>query len=216
MRYLIVLLALAGCASTPQQGIDVQQVFRAAVSGDKAAFDQLIRQAESGDATAQNLLGNYYSNQDAANPHELDPVEAFKWHSRAARGGSVYAQGALADEYLHGRGTDQNTDVGMAWLRIAADRGEPLALYNLGNVYRRPGAEQDLIQTYRWWTVMMRRIVDGDIKSFPDPAAAIPVVRERRAQIAERMAAEQIAEAERLAEAWRPKTWEEIRAEAPI
>ena len=130
----------------------------------------------------------------------------------------AHAQGALAHEYLEGRGVERNQELGLAWLRIAAARGEPLALYHLGNVYRRPDievVEQDPVQTYKWWTLMSRQLVEGEIKSFCDPDSAVEIVLERRGRIAEKMTPKQIAQAQRLADEWSPKSWSELRSQIP-
>ncbi len=77
------------------------------------------------------------------------------------------------------------------WYHRAAEQGEAVAQLNLGDLYSRgSGVLRDLVQAYMWLPLAAaqgRRWADR-----------------RRREVAAGMTAAERAEAERLAEAWRP------------
>ena len=82
----------------------------------------------------------------------------------------------------------------MRLLRPLADRGEPLAEFDLGLMYELGhGVPRDLPTAHMWFSL----------------AASSPVLLDmavaNRDRIAAKMSLEQIAEAERLAQQWKPK-----------
>ncbi len=82
------------------------------------------RDAEQGDADAQNNLGAMYEvGQGVLRSY----VEALKWYRRAAQQGDAYAQYRLGFMYYMGQGVSRDYlhyVEAYAWLSLAAARGE--------------------------------------------------------------------------------------------
>jgi TPR repeat protein len=82
----------------------------------------------------------------------------------------------------------------MRLLRPLADRGQPLAEFDLGLMYEQGhGVQRDLPTAHMWFSLAASNPV------LLDKAAA------NRSRVAAKMSSEQIAEAERLAREWKPK-----------
>ena len=78
------------------------------------------------------------------------------------------------------------------WYRKAADQGHAKAQYNLALMYANGyGVPQDYVSAHMWWNLAAAK---GDENA-----------KRNRDIVAERMAPEQIAEAQRLAREWKPK-----------
>ena len=83
-----------------------------------------------------------------------------------------------------------------------AEQGDADAQYNLGLMYNNGlGVPQNLVQAHKWLSLAV---------SSKDSADANRNVELREAIVAD-MTPEQLAEAERLASEWTPKTWEELQ-----
>ena len=108
-----------------------------------------------------------------------------------AEAGDAEAQIALAGLYRGGLGIPADLAAAARWYRRAAEQGEAVAQLNLGDLYSRgAGVPRDLVQAYLWLSLAAaqgRRWADR-----------------RRQEVAPAMTAAERAEAERLAEAWRP------------
>ena len=90
----------------------------------------------------------------------------------------------------------------MGWYRKAAEQGYAIAQFNLGFSYDKgKGVPQDYVQAHKWVNVAASRTT-GEVAENS---------RLLRDQLAEKMTASQIAEAQRLAREWRPKSWEQLR-----
>jgi TPR repeat protein len=61
------------------------------------------------------------------------------------------------------------------------------------------GVPQDYVQAHTWINLAASRATTGEAK-----------YRLARDSLAERMTASQVAEAQRLAREWQPKTWEQL------
>lgn len=86
----------------------------------------------------------------------------------------------------------QNHAVAVAWYLRAADQGYTNAQFNLAIGYTNGiGMQRDDVQALKWWSLLAAR---GD-----------PQARQGIDLLAARMTPTQIAEAQRLARAWRPK-----------
>lgn len=108
-----------------------------------------------------------------------------------AEAGDPEAQVALAGLYLTGTGVTADPGKAGHWFHLAAVQGDPVAQLNLGDLYSKGlGVQRDLVEAYLWLS-----LAAAQGRSWP----AL-----RRKEIAALMTAEEILEAERRAEAWRP------------
>ncbi len=117
-----------------------------------------------------------------------DALEAWR---PLAEAGDAEAQVALAGLYRDGLGLRADLAEAVQWYRRAAEQGEAVAQLNLGDLYSRgEGLPRDLVQAYLWLSLSA-----AQGRRWPDL---------RRKEIAAVMTAAELAEAERLVEAWRP------------
>lgn len=94
-------------------------------------IDQLLLDAVSGNAEAQNQLGDAYYDGIGV---EQDYKQAFEWYLRAAEQGHGKAQYNVAYAYANGIGTQKNIDEAIKWYGKSADQGVALALYVLAKM----------------------------------------------------------------------------------
>ncbi len=116
------------------------------------------RAAARGSALAQNSLG------DLANP-DMDkqgctglPEQSYDtargWYAQAAKGGQVYAQRRLGEMYKAGLGLHgtEGPELAIYYLRAAAERGDAVALTDLGQIYLDgPEGMPDWVRAYAWF-----------------------------------------------------------------
>jgi len=96
--------------------------------------------------------------------------------------------------YYHGQGVPQDYVTSAAWLRRAADQGDPRTQFNLGIMYAAgQGVPQDYVQAHKW----LNLTASGE--KTPEKAT------ENRNIVAAKMTPAQIAEAQKLAREWKPK-----------
>ena len=75
----------------------------------------------------------------------------------------------------------------------------------LGGMYATErGVPGDLVEAHKWTNLAASRTSGEDAEK----------LREARELVAEAMTREQISEAQRLAREWKPKTWEELKAQS--
>ena len=128
--------------------------------------------------------------------------KAAKWVRRAAEQGHADAQFTLGLMYYHGEGLPQDNQEAARWARKAAEQGQVEAQYNLALSYANgEGLPQDYIQANKWLNL-------ADPRS---PGEVMDNYRLLRDKLAEIMTAAQVAEAQRLAREWRPKSWEQLK-----
>jgi uncharacterized protein len=183
----IVLLLI--CLSAPawadfKAGIDAHQ------RGDYAtALREWQPLAEQGDALAQYNLGLLYDNGRGV---QKDYAQARQWYEKAAAQGRADAQVNLGILYDYGRSIPQDFKKAVYWYRLSAKQGNDLAQRRLGLMYERgDGVERDIVQAYMWYIL--------GTTGGADRGAA------RKDALAKQMTPEQIAEAQKLAEEWKPK-----------
>jgi TPR repeat protein len=164
--------------------------YDAEVKGDYARAQTLYRVAAmAGDAYAQNNLGSlYYTGRGV--PKNL--VEAMKWFRMAADKGNATARNTLGTMYERGEGIKANPAEAAKWYRLAAEQGMAVAQNNLGILYASGnGVPMDRVQAHLWFMLASKE----------DQTA------QRRAEtIAARMTPEQVAEANKLAKEFKPKS----------
>ncbi len=85
--------------------------------------------------------------------------------------------------------------------RKAAEQGHAEAQYALGARYATgEGVPQDYVQAHKWYNLAAARTTEK-----------VGNYRSARDDLAERMTASQLSEAQRLAREWQPKSWEELK-----
>ena len=141
--------------------------------------------------------------------------EAFKWYRIAADQSSSYAENVLGVAYEHGFNVAQDDAEAFRWYRRAANRiyDRPgntwihSPQYNIAALYASGrGTAQDYVRALMWFKLA---IAFGDIK--PPAPLGIKLVDtskytalEQRDRLVALMTSAQIAEAEKLANEWRP------------
>lgn len=159
-------------------------------SGDYETALRLFRElADHGQANAQYNVGVMYAKGRGAPQND---AEALQWFRRAAAQGYAAAQFNLGAEYARGQGVPQNYTEAAKWYEKAASQGFAAAQFNLGGMYGRgEGVPKDPVQGYMWLDLAAAQ---GDANA-----------AKTRDSIALHMTAEQIAEAQKLARARKPK-----------
>ena len=158
---------------------------------DELPLDELRVLAEQGDAEAHTLGGMYQFGRGVAE----DDAEAVRWFRRAADQGHAFAQFNLATMSATGEGVPQDEAEAGRWFRLAADQGNPTARFRLGRMYANGrGVPQDDVEAHMWFSLAIAHYSGGDPERF----------EQARNEVAERMSADQIAEAQRRAQEWTP------------
>ena len=155
-------------------------------------LDELHALAEQGDAVAQFNLGVMYENGRGV---PQDDAYAGGWYRLAADQGYADAQFNLGIMYAFGVGMPQDYAEAVRWYRLAADQGHAPAQGNLGDMYADgQGVPKDYVDAHLWLNLAAAQSSGED--------------RDRRVKarddLAERMTAEQLAEARRRAREWTP------------
>ncbi len=95
--------------------------------------------------------------------------------------------------YDKGQGVPHDYTQAVNWYRKAAEQGYATARYNLGAMYDKGhGVPQDFVLAHMWLNLAAAQ---GDSEA-----------KKLRDELAEKMTPSQIAEAQRLAREWRPKS----------
>ena len=122
-----------------------------------------------------------------------------------AEQGDAGSQSALGAEYYLGRGMPQDYAEAAKWFRMAAEQGDAEAQYNLGVRYGTgQGVARDYVQADMWLNLAASRSQGEDLVESTESTKL-------RELLAEEMTPDQIAEAQRLAREWKPKTWDELK-----
>jgi|HubBroStandDraft_1064217.scaffolds.fasta_scaffold43920_2 TPR repeat protein len=122
---------------------------------------------------------------------ERNDAEAVRLYRLAADQGYAVAESNLGHMYSEGLGAEQNDAEAIKLNRLAADRGFAHAQFHLGIAYEHGrGVPQDEALAYMWFSLSAAQ-GDGD------------GIR-KRDKLAGTLTPDQIAEAQRLAQAWKP------------
>jgi tetratricopeptide (TPR) repeat protein len=152
--------------------------------------------AEQGVPRAQFNLGVMY---EIGRGVPQDYSEAEKWYRKAAEQEVPAARYNLGVMYFKGRGVPQDYSEAEKWYRKAAEQGVPRAQFNLGLMYADGlGVPQDYVLAHMWINIATSRYPSSENEN-QEWAAKI------RDLAASTMTPAQIAEAERLAQEWKPK-----------
>ena len=181
LRAASLVLVLATSMAAAQ---DFDAGFAAAQSGDYAtALREWTPLAKQGDADSQYNLGVMY---DTGQGVPQDDAEAVKWYRLAAAQGLAEAQYNLGLMYANGEGVPQDDAEALKWFRLAAAQGDAPAQFNLGVTYANgEGVPQDYITAHMWLNLAA---ANGSQRA-----------NAMRDSVAAKMAAADIAEAQRRA-----------------
>jgi TPR repeat protein len=117
----------------------------------KVELKTVVPAAESGDAKAQNRLGEM---NEFGYGLKRDPNQAINWYLKAADQGSVAAQHNIGRCYNFGTGVEQNFTEAETWYRKAAQQGHTDAMFFLGTLYSNNHGAEDTQDTnilaYAW------------------------------------------------------------------
>ena len=117
-----VVLAISALLTAIPARADLVDGLSAYDQGDyETALAEWMPLAETGDATAQSLLGLLYRGVPGI---PGDAVESARWYQLAAEQGHAHAQYNLGLAYQSGSGVAQNDVAAYMWLAVAA-RGIP-------------------------------------------------------------------------------------------
>jgi TPR repeat protein len=145
--------------------------------------------AENGYTPAMGILASTYANGAGV---EKDMAESIRWARLGAQKNEMVSLAILGRAHLTGEGgVPQDVGLFVALTRRAAALGERNAQFAVGRLYLDgTGVPQDYVQAHLWSNLAASRGV-----------AAAP---KQRDEIAAKMTPQQIAEAQKLASAWRP------------
>ena len=145
----LAMLCIAGCSDSvnTEKHKKIVDPFDEFV---EIGFSLLKRQAEAGDALAQNELGmRYYEGKGVPK----DAAQAVVWWRKAAEQGNATAQRRLGVSYLYGEGmpkdptrnpfllSEEGAKLGVEWLHKSAEQGDAEAQYILGQHFYDEGWE---------------------------------------------------------------------------
>ena len=126
-----------------------------------------------------------------------DYATAYRLWRPLADQGTSSAQYSLGLMYDNGLGVPQDNAAAVSWYRNAADQGNAGAQNNLGVMYGNgQGVLQDYVQAHKWISLSASSATTADVREQGT---------KNRDIVAARMTPQQIAEAQRLAQEWKPK-----------
>jgi TPR repeat protein len=163
---------------------------------DRKAFTALLKRAESGDAEAQFKVADEHNGGSFFNDAEV----VTQWYIKAANQGHAKAQNKLGDMYEDGTGVKRNPRLAIKWFTKAATQGLASAQHSLGIMYGKGlGVIQDEVEALKWLYLSSAQGVGaGD--------------RDKQVKM---MSPGQIAQAKRLAKAWKPSADPEAPSPTP-
>jgi uncharacterized protein len=191
----VVCFTISACAhvdtaKTPDMNEVIANELNRSAEEESTTANDLRKLAEAGNAAAQDRLGLLYHDGHGV-PKSYE--EAKRWFTKAAENGHAGAQVNLGTIYLVGHGFYQSDQMALVWFRKAAEQKDALALAKLGVMYARgQGVSRDFVQAHMWYNLSAAQ---GEKRS-----------AEARDALAKQMTPAQIAEAQKLAREWTPKT----------
>ena len=142
--------------------------------------------AEAGDADGEFGMGLLYANGFGV---PLDDEQALKWYQLAAAQSHAEAQCNIAVMYANGWGVAQSDDEAFKWYSLAAEQGVTPAQIAVAKMYFGGfGVAQDNVQAHKWFAIAAEL---GDYNA-----------ASKRDSLAEKLSADEMAEATRLASNW--------------
>ena len=160
----------------------------------------LRRAADQGLTEAQFNLGICYAQGEGVS---RDAVVAAEWYRKAADQGLPQAEAELGNCYLEGQGVPKDIPEGIDWTRKAAEQGYAPAQNTLGHCYSKgKGVPKDYVEAYKWFNLAAAK--GGQLA---DDA------RVSMASVERYLTAEQVAEGQRLAREFKPRSAPEARSD---
>ena len=151
-------------------------------------MEELRRLADQGDAQAQFELGFRYAHGYGVS---RDDQEAVKWYRQAAEQGHASAQFTLGSMFFKGQGVPKDYQEAVRWYRLAAEQGNEAAQGKLGTMYYLgQGVPKDYVLAHMWVNLAA--------------AQGLESASEMRDHFEKAMTPDRLAEAQRLAKAWKP------------
>jgi TPR repeat protein len=174
--------------------------FGLGVPQDYAEAERLhVAVAEMGGPLAQFNLGVIYS-QGWHLPQDYE--KAIHWYRRAAEHGEPQAQFNLGVACIKGLGSPRDYDEAIVWYQRAARQGYGRAQVNLGTMYAAgAGVPQSKVEAHKWYSLAIVRL---PLVQAPGDQDYVSMARRLRRELASTMTADEIKEADRLVEDWRP------------
>ncbi|MGB7631437.1 MAG: tetratricopeptide repeat protein [Candidatus Deferrimicrobium sp.] len=206
---LIISLLMAG----PAIAEPFEDATKAYYRGDYQTAYRLIKPlAEGGLPEAQFNLGLMYEmGQGVPRDYaealkwyrraaEQGNAKALKWYRKAAEQGNAEAQFNLGLMYDERLGVPQDYAEAVKWYRKAAEQGFAEAQTNLGIMYfTGQGVPKDDVLAHMWFHLAISRYPVSEISKRKK-------AEKFREIAASKMTLAQIAESQRLAQEWKPKT----------
>ncbi len=127
----------------------------------RIAAENYRKEAERGDAHAQERLGFYYAQGLGG---EQDDAKALHWSRLAAEKGDCFSQSLLGDYYAQGRGVTKDEAQALRWYLRAADGGysHGLLYLKVGEFYwEGRGTPKDSVKAREW----LRRAAERGIRN---------------------------------------------------
>ncbi len=90
--------------------------------------------AARGSTSAMSTLAYWYRSKNDANV-PVDMAKSHSWALTGAEAGNVDAMTVTAIDLLDGKGVAADPKAGQRWLMLAADKGDAIANFTLGNLY---------------------------------------------------------------------------------
>jgi uncharacterized protein len=194
----VLVAAPDGCVAADAQADGFMATLRSYTESIKAGVSDAVESvkpsAESGLGTFEALIGDaYYYGHGVSR----DYTEAARWYHRAAEHSNAMAQSTLGDIYYYGRGVPQDYVEAGQWWQRAAEQGVAVAQLNLGVMYANgDGVPQDYVKSHLYSNLAAAHLPPGQDRD---------IAVKNRGIVAKLMSPAKIAEAQRLARAWRPK-----------
>ncbi len=127
-----------------------------------------------------------------------DYAQAMKWYRKAAEQGDARAQFNLGVMYDKGQGVPQDYAQAMKWYRKAAEQSDAGAQNNLSRMYGLGlGVPRDYVEAHKWANLVAANGTDAETRY---------IATKMQDALASKMTPAQIAEAQKLAREWKPKT----------
>jgi S1-C subfamily serine protease len=153
------------------------------------AINLIQKSAEGGYNKAQFLLGKMYFYGTA---FPADKIKAINLYTKAAEQGAAVAQGELASIYLLGNGVPENIREAVKWGKRGAAQGNREAQAALGALYADgKGVPQNNVESYKWFNLA--------------EAQGNTIAKTIKRSFAATMSPQEIAEAQKLSLAFKPK-----------
>ncbi len=162
---------------------------------DEEAYRWVRRAAEQGDAEAQYNVGMFFATGTGVPESDR---RALVWYQRAADQHFPPAEFSLGVMHRVGRGVMQSESQAAIWFAESAEHGHADAQQTLASMYAfGQGVPRDYVEAYKWFSL-------AAVSHGPHAEDQASAAAHMRDLLAARMDPDDLAEAKRLAEEWKP------------